>query len=289
MDEPSHKLTNMAWRVYNFLSRPACNADMDHSPLSSTCRSWVKGDGGHVRRAFHRLALSVLILSLVVACGAPHPVQLTPNEIIIRSAARMKALSGFHFVIDRSGAPAFLDPAETIAFRRAEGDYAAPDRARAKVRVIAPGLVAEVQIVSMGENYWETNLLTGEWQALPPNMGFNPAVLFDPKIGLQPILETDLSALELTGVEELSELPGKKLYSVKGELKGERLYEMSYGMIGPEQVSGHLWIAPDTFDLQRIVITTPPKSGKEKTVWQVDFWSFDKKAAIQPPPGSTKP
>ena len=231
----------------------------------------------------------IFCLNILAACGKPTPPPLSPTEILSRSATRMKALSSFHFVIDRSGAPAFLDPAGTLAFRRAEGEYAAPDRARATVRVIAPGLVAEVKIVCIGKDYWETDLLTGEWLALPPDMGFNPAVLFDPATGLPPILETDVSDVELAGIEELRELPGKKLYSLRGVLNGERLYVMSYGLIGPERVSVQLWVAPETFDLYRAVIIEPATPGSDKTTWQVDFWDLGKQVDIQLPPNPKKP
>ncbi|MFQ5615544.1 MAG: LppX_LprAFG lipoprotein, partial [Anaerolineales bacterium] len=212
---------------------------------------------------------------------------LPPEEIINRAVAQMKSSTGFHFAIDRSGAPAFLDPGETLSFRRAEGDYVAPDRASAVVRVIAPGLVAEVQVISIGDRYWETNVLTGEWQELPPDLAFNPATLFDPQTGLQPILESDLSDLTLAGVAELEESPGQPLYHVIGLLDAGRIYDLSFGLIGPGQVDAQLWIAPETFDVYRIEIVEPPAEGaegsEETTTWQVDFWNFDKTVEILPP------
>jgi len=30
--------------------------------------------------------------------------------------------------------------------------------------VIAPGLVTDVQIISIGDDQWETNYITGDWQ-----------------------------------------------------------------------------------------------------------------------------
>jgi len=195
----------------------------------------------------------------------------------------MKGMVGFHFIIDRQGAPAFVDEGNTIAFRRTDGDFVAPDQTQATVRVIAPGIVAELKIISLGDDYWETNLVSGEWQHLPGGMGFNPAILFDPQVGLQSILETDLSALNLVGMEELEEVPGKKLYAITGQLLGGKLYQMSYGMIGPEQVQVKMWIAPVTYDLYRVFITEPANSGRAERTWQVDFYNFGQAAAILPP------
>jgi len=222
-------------------------------------------------------------LLILLACSSPPPT-LPPQEIITRAAERMKTATGFHFVIDRQGAPAFLDPAQTLSFRRTEGDYAAPDRAQASVRVIAPGIVAEIQAIAIGDLYWETHFLTGEWQEVPANLAFNPAILFDPQTGLQPILQTDLTNLTLTGVVELEDLPGQSLYHLTGMLDTAHLYELSYTLIGPGQVQTEVWIAPNTFDLYRILLTEPPTSnGGETTIWQVDFWNVGEVVEIIPP------
>ena len=223
------------------------------------------------------------ILIILGACASPTPELMDPGEIVFRSVERMKSLSGFHFVIERSGALAFLNEEQTIAFRRAEGDFVAPDRARATIRVIGPGLIVEVQVINIGEIQWETNFLTGEWQELPPDWGFNPAALFDAELGIQPILEKDLSGLEWIGLEELEEAPGKPLYALAGEVDGERLYHLSFGMMGPEKMTILLWIAPESFELYRLLITEAPHGEDESTIWQIDFWDYDQVVDITPP------
>jgi lipoprotein LprG len=225
----------------------------------------------------------MLLSILVGACSSTTPEIMDPEEIVLRSVERMKSLSGFHFLIDRSGAPAFLNEEQSLSFRRAEGDFVAPDHAQAMIRVIGPGFVAEVQIVSIGEIQWETNFLTGEWQELPPEWGFNPAALFDPEVGIQPILEQDLNELEWMGMEELEEVPGASLYALTGEIDGERLNQLSLGMIGPETMTIKLWIAPDTFELYRLQLTEAPTAADESTVWKVDFWNYNHIVDIVPP------
>ena len=195
----------------------------------------------------------------------------------------MQAATGFRFLIDRSGSPAFLDADNSLAFRRAEGIYQTPDRAQATVRVIGPGVITEVEFISIAANQWETNILTGEWQALPPNWGFNPASLFDKDIGIQSILDTDLHDLELLDYEELEELPGQLLYVLQGKLYGERLYQLSFGMIGPGDLEVRFWVAPETFELLRIEITDPRPDASEATLWRFDFWDFNQDWEILPP------
>jgi lipoprotein LprG len=237
----------------------------------------------HCAAAWRNSLTLIFFLILIVACGSPTPDIMDPEEIVLRSVDCMKSLSGFHFVIDRSGALAFLNEEHTLAFRRAEGDFVSPDRAQATIRVISPGLVVEVQVINIGEIQWETNFLTGEWQELPPEWGFNPAALFDPEVGIQPILEEDLSELEWVGMEELEEAPGESLYALEGEIDGQRLNQLSLGMMGPETMTVKLWIAPDTFELFRLQITEAPTAVDEPTVWKVDFWDYNHIVEIVPP------
>jgi lipoprotein LprG len=225
-----------------------------------------------------------LVLLVLIACREPEPESLPPGEIITRSADRMNALQGFEFVIERSGEPVYFDPDETIAFRRAEGHYVAPDRSQATVRIITPGLVTDVGVISIGEIQWQTNLLSPEWFELPPNWGFNPAVLFDPEIGIQSILQSDLSALTLEESETIEDGPDQKLYVISGSLAGERVFDMSDGMIGPQSMAIRIWIAPETFELYRVLITDPSRGQAEPTIWQVDFRQFDQTIEILPPP-----
>jgi hypothetical protein len=204
--------------------------------------------------------------------------------IVEQSAARMSGLEGVRFDIDRTGLPAYLDPDKTISLRKAKGFYVAPDRGIAEVRVIAPGFVTDVSVVSIREIQWETNLLTNEWNRLPPNWGFNPAVLFDSEIGIHAILLADLTDKKLVGTEKLDNGSDTLLYVLEGKLTGDRISQMSYGLIGPEDMDVRLWVAPGTFELHRVIITDPNREGEESTVWQVDFSDFGRTVNIEPPP-----
>jgi len=243
-------------------------------------------------RMYFGMALVAFFLIGLAGCNASGPPRMPPEEILQRAVDRMQALQSFQFAIDRDGLPAYLNPEHTLGFSRAEGAYNAPDRARAAIRVIAPGLVVEVQMVALGDEYWESGLLSGKWQKLPAGAGFNPAILFNPQSGFQAALRSDLHDLEPAGVEELPEMPGRKLYLLRGIMDGERLYDLSYGLIGPQAVQVRLWVAPETFEVQRIEIDEPPEASQEAvpgdenlTRWRVDFWDFDRAETVNPPPG----
>ncbi len=220
----------------------------------------------------------------LAACRASQVEQLTAAEIISRAAERMTGLSGFEFLIERSGQPVYLDYEGTISFRRAEGKFTSPDRVYTKVRVILPGLVTEVQITSVEGTQWETNLLTGEWQASDPRYSFNPSLLFNPETGIPAVLAHELTDVQLLGLQELPEVPGRKLYALETVMQGERAYQMTFGMIDNQPLRVKLWIDPSSFELYRLVLVDPADPGdQEDTVWQIDFWNFGKKFEIEPP------
>jgi hypothetical protein len=143
-------------------------------------------------------------------------------------------------------------------------------------------LIAEVNIVSIEGRFWQTNPLTNAWEEYDPTTVFNPATLFDPQIGIEPILETDLTAPKLVGNEKLDKWPDKQLYHISGQMKGETIYALTLNLIGPEMMNVDLWVAPKTFEIHRLQITDPTEGG-EATVWTLDFLSFGQKVDIQPP------
>ena len=231
-----------------------------------------------------KIRSNFLLLLILVGCVESPPLEplLPPEEIIQKTAVRMNEMTGFHFSIEREGAPAFVDPPHNVlAFRRAEGDYLAPDRARAVVRIIGPGLITDVQVVTVAEIQWQTNPLTKEWEELPPNWGFDPTVLFDDEVGLPTVLVEDMVGLELLGLAELEDGINGRFYHITGQISGERLYEMSGNLIGPAMVETELWIVPNTFELIRAIIVESEE--EEPSIWQVDFSEFDQIVEIEPP------
>ena len=234
---------------------------------------------------YNLLTILILLLTLT-ACGNTTLPDIPAEELVQRAAERMKESDGFQFVIERDGAPAYLDPGETLSFRRATGAYVAPDRALATVRVIGPGLITDVDVISVAEIQWQTNVVTGDWEELPPNWGFNPAVLFDDDIGIQAVLVADLSQIALAEPENLveSEGPDELLYSVTAVADGTNLYQMSGTLIGPSDVTIQLWIRPETFEPVRIVVSEPePEDDELESIWQVDISHYGELIDIQPP------
>lgn len=238
-------------------------------------------------RGFRILLFSILSMVMMLGgcSGEATPTrEIPPEEIIDLSLKQFGEMSGFEFQVERTGEPAFIDVDNSISFRRAEGVFVFPNKVETTVRVIAPGIVTEIEIIVIGESQWETNLLTGEWQEAELTYGFNLAALFNPEIGIQSILATDLQAVELLGMEELEELPGLKLYAMAAVMEGDRVHDVTYGMIDKDTLDVKLWIQPGSYELHKIIMIDPADEGEEEdTVWEIEFWNFDKEFQIIAP------
>jgi len=228
--------------------------------------------------------LLLMLASLILeACSLAPPEDLPVEDILMRAIERTANLDGFAFSMVREGARAYFDPEETIAFRRVEGVFMAPDAVHAMVSVITPGMVSEFQILNLGNQQWFTNLATGAWEQAPAGWSFNPATLFEPESGMVFVLKEDLVDPVFQGVVELDELPGRDLYYIVADMKGDHIYSMSYGLIASEMMLVELWIEPQTFEIHRIVLTEHLPTETEPRIWQLDFWDFDRLIEISPP------
>ena len=70
---------------------------------------------------------------------------------------------------------------------------------------------------------------------------------------------------------------------------GEKAFATSFGLIGPERMQIELWIAPDTFELHRMVLVEPSENADDVSTWQLDFWDFDLELVIEAPPLESSP
>jgi hypothetical protein len=226
---------------------------------------------------------AVFVTSLILAACRATPTPPPPaTEILEQSAQAMSALRSAHFVIARAGAPAYVDATQLFVFRRAEGDFVAPDSARATVRVIGPALVTEVSVVAIGDQYWETNPLSGEWVNYS-GFGYNPASLFNADSGLAALMQNDLSDVSWVGLEELEDLPGERLFHLTASAPGQAVLAMTANLVGRGPVLFDWWIEPETYHVLRLRVTEPETDPADPTVWLIDFDRFDADLTIDPP------
>jgi len=237
------------------------------------------------KRVFILVAVFMLMsagcASEPTATVAPTPTP-SPQEVASQAGAAMQALESLHFVFERDGAPAFVDAEQSLVFRRAEGDFAAPGRMRATVKILVAGFVAEVQVISVGEKQWMTNLLSGQWEEVPAGWGLDPAAFFDSQTGIPYLMAHGLTATKLEGPVEMEELEGS-YWHLSGETAGEQVASMSGGLIPPGQVEVEAWIDPATYLIHRVHLLLPESDPEEPMEWVIEFGAFDEPVEIEAP------
>ncbi len=230
--------------------------------------------------------VGLLLPLLLAACGGDDPeptptISLTPQEITGRSAQVMLAVNSLHFLIEREGAIAYLDEGEVMGFKRAEGDFGKPDQVRTKIRVVTDVTPFDVYFIALGEEQYVTDPISGSWRQIPPEWGFNPAIIFNPQIGILKLLQEGLENLALVGSEKLD---GLSHYRLSAQVNPERLRNMTAGLIGQGQIRVEIWIGMDDFYLRQAYLVEPETDPQDPTTWGFHFSAFDEPVDIQPPP-----
>jgi lipoprotein LprG len=227
-----------------------------------------------------QLLFTLVLLSLMLtACGPDIP-QIPPAEVITRAGDAMLQTPSFHFKIDIAGKPVVLNRLTQLSLRSAEGDFARPDRMGVHLKVLLAVAAAELDMIALGNEQYLTNVLTQQWETLPPEFGFNPAIMFDPHMGLEQTLKGGLDNARWIGTETVD---GKSLWHLQGTISGERLQGMSGGLISKGPIDVDLWIDPDTSLPRKAVIVDKDSDAEKPTTWTMTFSSYGKDVNIAAP------
>ena len=215
---------------------------------------------------------TLLILVLVVtacsgASGDPEP----PDDLLARSASVMGELDSAAYVMERTGAPVTI---QGLEFSGADGVYGAPDRASAVLDVVVSGITVRLATVSVGDRTWLTNPVTGAWDELDPGTGFNPARVFDPRIGWQRLLSQDLTDVVVEGREG-------DVWRVSAVAAGDRVEVLTAGLAGGEGVPISMEIDADSSHLRSVRFATESDAGTSE--WLIELDEFDEPVTIEPP------
>ena len=229
--------------------------------------------------------LFILIVVLVASCGggaAPTP-PYGPDELLEVASGNVTSAGSFRMVIEHEGAPAYIDDAGMMGFRRAEGIYVAPDRIRASVRILLATAVADAEMIIVGrDQYLYAPLITGsQWVHYTFLPGFDPARMFAEGAGLEQAMGS-VRDLEFVGVDDLD---GTLCYHLAGVADGEDVADLTLGLIGGGDVEAEIWIEVDTLRIARIVLTEPERATPDEgpPVWHIEIYDYGVPATIEPP------
>jgi hypothetical protein len=216
---------------------------------------------------------------LLAACAGPTALPPTPTpapeELLDRATQAMLTMNSAKFLVVRQGTPAVLDPATGITMTEATGQYQAPDRVSASIKVNLLGNVVEIQMLWLPEGNFVTNPLTQAFEQAPAETGLDGADLFTPE-GMPGMLEEALQDVVLVGEEAIE---GRQTYHLQGEADGASLASVTAGgLASGTDYPVDVWLDMVESHVVRIQISEPDGNG-----WLIDFYDIDEPVEIQAP------
>lgn len=233
--------------------------------------------------------LAALLLPLLLtACGnggdargpnaSPTPTP-TAETVLKRAGDRLAATQTVGFMLEVEG-DTYVDEGKTIRLLEAEGELARPDRVRTtfKAKVLAPTVT--IQLITVGDRSWTTNLITGDWEPAPPEFSYSPVVLFDNQNGIGPVMGR-VDAPKLLADEEID---GRPAYHVAATVAEAVIGPLTGNTMSGTPVAVDLWVAKETGDLLRARLAEPPSAEKDDpATWVLDLREHGAKVEIEPP------
>lgn len=227
------------------------------------------------------LLVVLLVATLAAACSSDSDDTavaevLDVDGVRTLSAEAMAEIDSVLFTIELEGADVFIDDEELIAFRAAEGRFAAPSSADAVVSVVALGLATEVGAVAIDGEVWLTNPLTGDWEEAPESLTFDPAQLFDPDVGFARLLSDGLSNAVL--VEPGPDANGR--YHLTADVDPARVTALTGGLVDDVE-NVDLWVDATSGRLVEVTFDVGIDAGG--TSWRLLLDGYGTSVSINEP------
>jgi hypothetical protein len=232
------------------------------------------------RRAFIGSAASAAAILAVSTPIQAVAQEQDVNAILMASSQRLADIETLHFTLDIEG-DTFIDESGTLKLESAEGDLARPDKVSVefKVSLFGAGTVS-IRMITVGEESWTTDLITGNWGDAPPEFGYNPSILYDNQNGLGPVM----GKLEKSTLEGTEEVNDRDAYHIKGTASADTIQPLTAGTMTGDPVPLEIWIDTETSDLLRVKVFEPESDEKENpATWELNLSKFNEKVTIEPP------
>lgn len=238
------------------------------------------------RRRFISASAGLAVVALA-GCGStaqptPTVVAATPAEILTAASERLADTASVHFALSVAG-DTFIDSSQTIRLLGAEGDLVRPDRVRTTFQAEVLGKAVSIQLITVGDASWVTNILTGNWEPAPQEFAYRPDILFSTQDGIGPVMGRvkDVTRLDDEAVD------GRAAYHLQAQVDQSIVGPLTYYTITGDPVTVDLWIEQSTDNLLRARLSEPDTVDRDDpAVWTLDLSHHGQPVDIKPPTDS---
>ncbi len=194
------------------------------------------------------------------------------------SAVVMGEVESVRFGLERTGAPVFVDGAQSIALDNIDGRFSVPGSADAILGVTVSGaLRTELGAVAIDDEVWLSNPTTGRFETLPPGFDIDPSLFFDPVGGWRPLI-AGLTDVEVVGEEQRNE---QTRYHLTGTAPADRMQAITAGLVAGQSVDLDLWLHPVTAEVTSVTFSTEFDGATSD--WVLELTEYGETFDISPP------
>lgn len=238
-------------------------------------------------RHIRALAVAMIAVVLLAGCGSddasddqPDEADVDVQEVLQAASDRLAETDTMRFNLEVDG-DTWVDSAMSIRLLSAQGNLARPNMVDVEFQVELLGSQnVSIRMITVGEESWTTNLLTGNWESSPEEFGYNPAVLFDNQQGLGPVTGR-LNDPTLTGSEKVG---GRDTWAITGTVDNATIGPLTSGSIQGDVVTISLWIDKSDDNILQIRIEEPTVEGKgNAATWLMTLTGHNAEVQIEPP------
>ncbi len=203
----------------------------------------------------------------------------TPAELLGQASRRLAETPAVHFVLSVDG-DTFIDTGQKIRLIGAEGDLKRPDSVRTTFQAEVIGRTVSLQLITIGEKSWTTNILTGKWEEAPLEFAYQPDILFSTQDGIGPVMGR---------VQNVTRLPDEKIdgtlaYHLQSTVDEAVVGPLTYYTLHGSPVTVDLWLDQKTSDLLQARMSEPAGSDRPKpAVWTLQLSHHGEDIDIDPP------
>lgn len=201
-------------------------------------------------------------------------------QILERASQRLAETRSIHFSLEVEGTT-FIDDGQTIQLEAAEGNVVRPDRVQARFQAKVQGLaISTIGLITVGDQSWTTNIITGDWELAPTEFGYDATVLFSDAAGLSFVMR-NAPAAEILPDEEID---GRNVYRIRTVGDQALIGAVTSNTMVGYPVAIDVWIDKETNDLLRVVLVESPSAEKDvPATWTLDLSRQNDDITIEPP------
>lgn len=236
-----------------------------------------------MHRLYRILLLALGAMVLLAACGGGEDLggellELDAVALQETSAQAMGEVESVRFGLARSGAPVFIDGAQSISLDNIDGRFAVPGSADAILGVTVSGsLRTELGAIAIDDEVWLSNPTTGRFETLPPGFDIDPSLFFDPVGGWRPLI-SGLTDVAVVGEEQRNDTTR---YHLTGTAPAERMAAITAGLVSGQDVELDLWLHPVTAEVTSVEFST--EFDGDVSEWVLELTEYGETFDISPP------